>query len=432
MILLSDEKFGTILKRYSSSVGLYFFASLIPMVLNLITNPLIAINMSPEDYAIVGFYSSFTTLLSPFIVFYMFHYYTKAYFECNEEQRIRLRSTIIKSLVWFSGLLSILSFSGVFCYLKYCNGGSDLPIFPYLILTIMAIPFSGLFTFRQTDLKMRRESKTFFGFTVSNGLMLTASNLFFVACLKWGAVGKLMAPLVINICFFSYSIFLYRKDLKIDFDWILFRKILKFCFPLTIAAMLGFFANGYDKVFLERLGNHTELGYYVVGVQIASYINVFQNALGSTFQPDLFQAIAEKNHIKLTKIITMLVGSISIIAIAFILCCPYIIKLLTAGRYMMSVEYARISAISVVTSMLYYTMSQITIAKGYTLIPLINKIITSILCIVMFSVMITSFKYKGAAWGLSLSFIISLVGNIILILIFEKLQSGKSQNFQHK
>ena len=97
---MSGLKVISAFSRYYKSVGLYFVASLIPMVLNLITNPLIAMNMSPKDYAITGYYSSFTTLLSPFITFYMFHYYAKCFFECNEEGRNVLKSTICKALIW--------------------------------------------------------------------------------------------------------------------------------------------------------------------------------------------------------------------------------------------------------------------------------------------------------------------------------------------
>ena len=62
---------------YARNLTLYFGASLIPMVLNLAINPLIAMNMTPEDYAINGYYTSFSSLISPVVLFYMLHYYNK-------------------------------------------------------------------------------------------------------------------------------------------------------------------------------------------------------------------------------------------------------------------------------------------------------------------------------------------------------------------
>lgn len=376
--------------------------------------------MSPKDYAITGYYSSFTALLSPLIVFHMFHYYAKRFFECDEEGRKVLKATICKALIWFSGLLSIFSFFSVLLYVVRDGDSSGLPVSPYLALTVFAIPVSGLFTLMQTDLRMRRKASTFFKVTVTQGLMLAGMNLLMVAGLKMGALGKTLAPFIIQLAFFIYCVYSYRDSMKSPFDWALFKKMVKFCFPLTLAAMLGFFANGYDRVYLERLNNVTELGNYVVGIQIAMYINVFQNAIGSTFKPDLFEAVVKSDYKKLTKVIGLLMGSIIIIAVVFIILCPIIIRVLTAGKYMSSTPYAQIGALSVVSSMMYYVVSEITIAKGFTYITLINSVVSSAFCILVFYVLITNFQFIGAAWGLVLAYIVKLVGNVALIPFFNK------------
>ena len=198
--------------------------------------------------------------------------------------------------------------------------------------------------------------------------------------------------------------------------------MVKFCLPLTIAAMLGFFSNGYDRVFLERLGNNTELGYYSVGVSMAAYISVFQSAIGNTFQPDLFQAIAQRNRKQLAKVVVLLVGSTACIVAVFIVAAPLVVKILTAGRYMMSVKYTQIVALSTLTSAMYYTVSQITIALGKSKITLATKIITTLVSIMMFSVLINHYAYMGAAWGLVFSFLVSLVVNLLLLYLHTKVK----------
>ena len=181
-------------------------------------------------------------------------------------------------------------------------------------------------------------------------------GVFLVVSLKWGAFGKLLAPFVTNLTFFLYCLYKYRNILHHKFEWDRSKKIIIFCIPLTLAAMLTFFTGGYDRVLLERIGNVNELGYYVVGIQIAQYIYVFQTSIGSTFQPDLFQAIIQKDSKKLTKVITMLIGSTAFVVFIFILLAPIIIDLLTAGRYNESVKYAQIAALSTLTSAMYYTV----------------------------------------------------------------------------
>lgn len=406
-------------KRIINSIGLYFGASLIPMLINLAINPLIAMNMQPRDYAIVGFYTSFNTLISPLIVFYMLHYYTKKFFEVDKQEREILKSTLIKLLIYFSGILSIICFIsvGVYCFLLDVD--DSFPFFPYAFLSIFAIPFTGIYSLTTVDYRMQRKSLAFFKISIMNGSSLVFANLLFVVGLKWGAFGKLLAPFVTNTLFFIYCLWKYRNVLGYKFEWSRSKEIIRFCTPLTLAAMLSFFTGGYDRVLLERVDNVSELGYYVVGIQIASYIGVFQSSIGATFQPDLFQSIVQKDNRRLLKVITMLVGSTALIVVGFIVCAPIIIDILTAGRYNDSVKYAQIAALSTLTSAMYYTVSQITIARGKTTIPFINKIISSILCILMFNYIITEFEYIGAAWGLVFSFIITLIGNLVLLKIYD-------------
>ena len=399
------------------SIGLYLGASIIPMLMNIAINPLIAANMQPSDYAIVGFYTSFNTLISPLIIFYMLHYYTKKYFEVSEEERIILKSTLIKMLIYFSGMISVLCFLLIGGYYYFTGVNDSFAFLPYAVLTVFAIPLTGIYTLTTVDYKMSKKSYSFFKISLANGFTLVVTNLLFVVVCKWGASGKLLAPFITNTIFFLYCLYKYRIILKYKLEWSRCKEILFFCTPLTLAAMLTFFTSGYDRILLERIGNINELGYYVVGIQIASYISVFQTSIGSTFQPDIFQAITQKDNKKLIQVISLLIGCTAIVVFVFIMLAPIIIDILTASRYNKSVIYAQIAALSTLTSAIYYTISQITIAKGITMIPFINKIVSSVLCIIMFNYVITKYEYIGAAWGLVLSFIITFIGNVLLLII---------------
>ena len=381
-------------------------------------------NMTPEDYAVVGYYSSFSTLLSPLIMFYMLHYYTKCYFEVDDEGRMRLRAMLVKSLIWFSGVITLCCLIGLFGYISIFNKDSSIPFYPYALLSIGALPITGVYSLMLTDLRMSRASGRYLNMSLTACFLTTSLTLLFVVVYKYGAFGKLLAPLIANVVFFIYACYYYRESFKTSYDKQSFMDMVKFCLPLTIAAMLGFFSNGYDRVFLERLGNNTELGYYSVGVSMAAYISVFQSAIGNTFQPDLFQAIAQRNRKQLAKVVVLLVGSTACIVAVFIVAAPLVVKILTAGRYMMSVKYTQIVALSTLTSAMYYTVSQITIALGKSKITLATKIITTLVSVMMFSVLINHYSYMGAAWGLVLSFLVSLVINLLLLYLHTKTKNS--------
>ena len=56
------------LRGYLKNAGLYFASSLVVAIIGLLLNPTMAKNLSPEDYAILGYYASFNLLSKVFII----------------------------------------------------------------------------------------------------------------------------------------------------------------------------------------------------------------------------------------------------------------------------------------------------------------------------------------------------------------------------
>ena len=403
-----------------TSVSQYLLASIVPLILNLVTNPVVAKNMSPEDYAIVGYYKSFNTLILPLILFYVLHYYTKKYYELDDEKRLVLKATVFKFFITVSFLIAAVCFLGVCIYTVYFNTKSHLPLLPYAAINVFSLPLTGIYSMTLIDYRMSRRSKSFLGLSISYSVSSIALLLFLVVVIKLGALGNLSSILLVNFLFFIICCLKNRNLFSISIDKVQFKRMLLFCWPLTLAAMLGFFSNGYDRVYLERLGDVTELGYYVVAFSIAQHISVFSSAVGSTFQPDIYNSIAKRSIKNYFRYIGVVLAANALTVLVFIPFAPFIIDILTAGRYIESTDYVQIMAVSVFASAVYFAISQFTIAMGYTKITLYNNIFSSLLCIVMFKLIISRWQFIGAAWGLTLTYVISSLGNLMFLYINKK------------
>lgn len=403
--------------KQAANLSIYLLASLIPMLLSVLINPLIALNMSAEDFAIVGYYTAYNTLFTPVVTFYLTHYYTKKYFELTEEKRKNLKSTILISLITFSFLVACVLLGGLYGYKVLFNTNSEIAFLPYAPLAVFALPLTGIYSLTLVEYRMQRKSMKFFWISIANGLLHTLFILLMVVLLKWGAMGKLLATIAGSLIIFILCLYINRDFVKYKFDRGVFKESVVFCFPLVLAAMLGFFSGGYDKIILERTGDLHALGIYVVGVSIASYLNVFTNSINDTFQPDVFQSIVVRDFKRCAKIIMVKVALISMVVVAFIIAAPLLIKILTANRYNESAVFAMIVSVSSITSMLYYSFSQVTIAMGFTGITLINKVIGSTLCILLYFVLINGFGAYGAAWGIVASYLVFFLGNVALFFL---------------
>lgn len=387
---------------------------MIRAVISLAINPLIAMNMTHYDYALTGFYTSFNTLLLPIFSFMYGQYYARNFFKLKtSEEQDQLGSDLLSSRLVFNVFELIFILLAFTVYARVQN--IEFPVFPYAVITFSTIIFDSIYTFYLLKLKMRKNAKGFFRISLYHALILSALSILLVVIFKLGALGKLSAMFLTA---FLFAAFLYpklskgfrlRKEIIID--------SLKFCWPLMIAGSLGYFFTGFDRALLVNLDDTVQLGLYNVAVSISGFLMIFQSSLNNTFQPDIFEAVAQNNKKKLI----IVLGGINLLnfipIIVFIIFAPFIMKILTADRFTEAYTYARILSLRNITAGMYYTMSGMVIAFGYPSISLINKIFGSIISIFLFRYLIANFEFYGAAWGQVLSFTgMTIVGIIALAI----------------
>ncbi len=391
-------------------------AAIIPAGLNVLINPMVALNMDPKDYAIVGYYGSFSNFIFPMISFYAFAYYTKRYFEVNEDERQQLRAVIFKSLIYLSLGISIISILGIYLYKIIFNSDTQIPFFPYAFLSVFTIPITGIFTLKLIDYKLERKAIDYFKLSIGKSAIAISLTLLLVVWLKWGAFGKLTAIFISTFALFIYCLIDDYKLFKVDFDWAILKKMLLFSWPLIIGAMLNFFTNGYDRVYLERLGNPDELGFYVVAFQIVSYLGLIGTSISSTFQPDIAKAIVNRNWNTALKYMTLLVSSVTVVVIVFVFFAPFLVDVLTAGRYVLSTKYAQILAFYHISQIIYFMSVDVITFLGYTKILLFSKIIGAIFSIALFYFFINYWGFSGGAYAMVLSFFVLTLFNVAFMI----------------
>lgn len=394
----------------------YFGASLLPMLLNLVANPWIAKNMDPRDYAISGYYTSYSSLISPIIIFYLIHYYIKEYYRRTPEERERLESVIAKATIWFSGVVSLLCFGALWIWLTF-YADLDFPVSPYLALMVFALPLTGLLNLRLARFRMEKRATAYFRLSVVNGVLGVALNVLCVVWLRWGAFGKLLAPLVCNASVFLWMLWTYRRIIAIPTGLRDFRPIFIFCLPLAMSAMLGYFTHGFSTTYVESIGNTDEYGIYVVGVSIGTYLTVFSTAINNTFQPDIYRTVIARQWRSYARYCLMQTGLILVVTLIFILVAPWIISLLTAGRYVDSTPYARIYSLTTVTSSIYFLINNFSIATNRPRLYLWTSIIGSAAIVGLMPVFVGRWQYAGGAWMTVTSFIIFALINLGLLAL---------------
>ena len=403
--------------RYVRGISLYFGASAIPLMLSVIINPIIAMNMSPRDYAITGYFTSFNSLLTPLIQFYLIGYYLKQFFRLKRSERIKLYALIFKNLIYLSAIITIFAMAILYIYIDLIHPTAIFPVLPYLILAIAPLSLAGIYNLRLADLRIRRKNGAYFRLSVAHGITGMLATLLLVAVFHLGAIGKLSATLTVELIFFTTLIIAARRILSIDTHGVPMRPIILFCAPLVAGAMMQYFADGYTATYLESLGNVTEYGLYIVGASIGSYIMVFSCAVSAIFQPDFYHAIANSNRIALLNTLTTEFGIIILVVTTFIILAPYLVNVLTAGRYTASTYYARITSLGAITSAIFYRINSFSIATDHKTFYLFTTITGSLAIIFSMPLVTRYYGYIGGAYLRATSYLIFAIINIILLKI---------------
>lgn len=417
--------------KYAKNLVTYFGASIIPMVLSLVANPWIAKNMSPEDYAISGYYTSFSSLINPIIIFYMIHYYIKEYFRRDEKERQQLFALIAKATIWFSGLVSLVCFILLFVYQYFLNPELSFPIMPYLALMVFALPLTGLLNLKLAQYRMKKDASAYFRLATANGVLNVFLSVTFVVWLKWGAFGKLLGPLICNAAVFLLMLWQFRKVFRIHTTLREFKSVFIFCLPLALSAMLGYFTNGFSTTYLESINKTTEYGIYVVGASMAAYLSTFTLAVGNTFQPDLYETTINRQWRRYAKFCALQIGAFALIAGLFIVLAPFIISILTANRYTASAPFAQIIALSSVTSGIYYLINNFSIATNRPRLYLYTSILGSIFIVAAMPYFVDRWEFYGGAWMTVISYIAFSLINVVLLICIKEPKPENESSLDH-
>lgn len=396
---------------YFKNALYYLLASALSSVITLMLNPLMSMYMSPDDYAISGYYRSFALLILPLTNFSIITYYSRNYFKFTDEQRTKVVDTLLMTLLVFGATVVPLVGGCFIIYFKLSDVA--FPIFPFFLFVLFSTYLNNFLTMLQVTYRMQRKAKNFFRVTMVTTIISSILLVILVVLCKMGATGYLMAPLIGSVLFAIYCFRkLYRRN---TFDWSIFKSAISFCWPLFCASILTYFFNGVDRAMLEPLHDNQTFAFYNIAFTISACFTLFFTIISQTFEPDVYKAIADQQYGKMTKI---LIGMFVATALANLFVLPFIgifTDIITAHRYVGAAPFARILIMQNVAMALSYCLSYIIIGEGKTKVSLCIRILVTAIGVVMYKVLISYFQFYGAAWGHVALYLLSAICSALYV-----------------
>jgi len=406
-------------KIYIRSSFIYLFSSFLSAAIGIAINPFMAKNLSPEEYAIIGYFQSFNLIILPILNFSLISYYLRNYYIIPNSRRQIVADTILIALLVY-GFVALVVVCITFYF--YCQWSKvSFPFFPCALLTFAPIYLQNIVTLYLVNCRLKREAGKYSKVIIFNAIFSAFFGILLVVIWKFGATGRLLATLFATAV---TAVYCFKQIFgKFQFDFSVIKSAFRFAWPLSLSAILMYFLSGVDRAMLERLNDSYTLGFYNVGIQMAGFLVIFYTAITLTFEPDIYKAIAENKKRKLAKIIGGIITLNVLPNLVFIALAPLIIGLLTYNRYTEASGFAQILALKNITVSFYYAVIVIIVGYGFTKSELMIRLIGALLCIMMYKLLIGQFGFYGAAWGQVLSFII--MATIGMLFLFNKYNQKK-------
>ncbi|HNQ77847.1 MAG TPA: oligosaccharide flippase family protein [Acidobacteriota bacterium] len=307
--------------------------------------PVYARAMAPEEFAVVSFANSLRNILMmlmPMGVGGAVVFWLNLHLNDREKRERSLGAIAALSSIYSAAWFLIFLFFGK-PLIEKGFGDIGLPFLPYgLLIGLSAFLLS--FATVPTSLFIAEEKIGLNALVCTLfGLVQTLLIIYFVAWLKTGAKGQIVAMFLSGIVsIIVYGWFIFKKS-PFRLDKAIFRDVSKYALPLLPHSLSMWVLNLSDRMIISYYGKSfiKDLGFYSFGYTVAMVmqgIMVAMNGIwGSVFMKEA--RTNENAGVVLGKAASYAILLLSGAGASIILFSPEVISLLSAGRYDESAAY---------------------------------------------------------------------------------------------
>ncbi len=379
------------------TTGVYLLVPIINFAISIFTSPIFAKHLTAEEFGYFGYYGSVSTFLIGFYSLSFPVYHMSVYFKETETGRKSVLATLVLFNLLWNAFFFPISLLGIYLYLSLSH--SNLPFYPFALLTLGAAVLSTYKSFVQANYRLGQQPMKYFLFVTGYRVLTTGAALYFLVNANMGLYGRMLGVLIGEVIFFIISILHLLKDQPISIRKDVIKKAFKIVLPLFPSSFLYLPIVSYDNIALERLHQPAELGLYNIGKGIANYLYTALFPFYQAFEPDIYRNAVEKNLKALKKTSLLLIAITAISLLGFWALSSVMINYLTAGKYLGATKYANIIAVTSCLMIVFSIFDAIINALHETRKSLIINIISASLCICMYTLAAKYFEQTGVAFA---------------------------------
>lgn len=433
---MSDQQssYRKIMKATSLFGGVQFFN----IIIQIIRSKFVAVLLGPAGMGIIGLLTSTTGIISSLTNFGLGTSAVKdisAAFATGNQERIEIVISVVKRMVWLTGLIGLLATALLSPWLSQLTFGNKSYTLAFLWLSITLL-FNQLSSGQLVILQGLRKLNYLAKANLSGsfiGLFVTIPFYYF-----WGVDG--IVPGIIGTAFISLLMSWYFSE-KIKLEKPIISRLqtlaegknmLRLGFAIGLNGILVLGAAYLVRIFISRTGSVEEVGLYNAGFAIINtYVSLIFNAMATDYYPRL-SAIAEDNTLckeainQQAEIAILILAPILIIFLIFI---NLVVVLLYSHQFIGVNTMIQWAALGIFFKAASWSVAFIFLAKGTTKLFFWNELIANAYILVLNLIGFHYWGLTGLGFSFAAAYLIYLIQVSVLSKIYFKFEFDPSFRF---
>lgn len=390
------------------------------ILIEIVKQKFIAILLGPTGMGISGLYTSATQLIQGLTSMGLASSAVKNVAEANgsgDFQRISRVVTVLRKLVWITGLLGMIVVIALSPILSKSTFGNYDYTIPFIFLSVTLL-FQQLSAGQSVVLQGMRKLKhlaksgvlgSFFGLIISVPIYYFFGIEGIVPTLILSSITTLLLT-----WYFSKKIKIEKQNITPKQTFQEGKEMLKMGLVISLNSILVLGVAYIVRIFIVRIGGTEEVGLYTAGFAIVNgYVGLIFTAMGTDYYPRL--AGVNKDNQKCKEMINQQ-AEIAILIIApiimiFLLVAPYAITLLYSNKFTPITGFMQWAMLGMIFKAASWSISFIFMAKQDMKTFLFNEISIKIFNVPLYLIL---YKYLGLD-GLGIGFMINYFVYFILV-----------------
>lgn len=375
----SQSSYRTIFKATSLFGGVQVYQILIQIIIS----KFVAILLGPAGVGMLGLYKSGLDLIKQLSSMGLAQSAVRDVSEANgtnDLQRIAKTISVVKKLVWVTGLLGLIIVVCCSSLLSKASFGNYDYTIPFIILSVTLL-FDQLSAGQKVILQGMRRLKDL---AKSTALGVTFGLITSVPLYYWLGVDGIVPTLILHsVCSLILSWF-YSRKIKIEQvhttpkqTLSYGRRMLVMGVSISISGILVSFVSYALRGFIQSSGGLDQVGLYQAGFAImTTYVGMIMNAIATDYYPRLAainndnskcrEAVSQQGEIA-----TMIMAPMLTMCLVFM---PFLLELLYSDKFLAANEYILWACIGMMFRLASWIISFLFVAKAESKLFIINEL----------------------------------------------------------